>query len=116
MDLVNEWLPTVNFRKFDTPFRTESAYEKELMAAIPLTGHDLHKSEMEYNGKFGHTLGRIQHIAPMRRIDFCYVTCRLATQIVSPTLPGFQGIKLCVQYMASHPHKPIFYPSNYYDG
>ena len=31
-----------------------------------------------------------------------------------PTLPGFQGINLCIQYMASHPHKPIFYPSNYY--
>ena len=31
------------------------------------------------------------------------------------TLPGFQGIKRCVQYLASHPHKSIFYPSNYYD-
>ena len=31
-------------------------------------------------------------------------------------LPDFQGINLCVQYLASHPHKPIFYPYNYYDG
>ena len=31
-------------------------------------------------------------------------------------LPGFQGIKCCVQYLASTPHKNIFYPSNYYDG
>ena len=29
------------------------------------------------------------------------------------TLPGFQGIKRCIQYLASHPHKPIFYISNY---
>ena len=35
---------------------------------------------------------------------------------MAPTLPGFQGIKICVQYLASHPHKPIFYPYNYYDG
>ena len=35
---------------------------------------------------------------------------------MAPTLPGFQGIKRCVQYLASHPHKPIFYPSNSYDG
>ena len=52
----------------------------------------------------------------MSRIYFCYATFRLATQTVAPTLPGFQGIKRCVQYLASHPPKPIFYPSNYYDG
>ena len=51
----------------------------------------------------------------MIRIDLWYATCRLATQTVAPTLPGFQGIKIWVQYLASHPHKPIFYPSNSYD-
>ena len=71
---------------------------------------------MEYHGKFGHTLRRIQHIAIMSRIDLCYATCRLATQTVAHTLPGFQGLKRCVQYLARHPHKPIFYPSNSYDG
>ena len=35
---------------------------------------------------------------------------------MAPTLPGFQGIKRFVQYMDSHPHKPIFYPSNTYGG
>ena len=78
------------------------------MAALTLTGHALHNAEIEYHGKFGHTLGRIQHIALMSRIDLCYATCHLETQTVSPTLPGFQGIKRCVQYLASHPHKPIF--------
>ena len=52
----------------------------------------------------------------MIRIELCYATCSLDIQTVAPTLTGFQGIKLCVQYMASHPHKPIFYTSNYYDG
>ena len=86
------------------------------MDALPLTGHVLHKAEMEYHGKFRHTLGRIKHIALMSRIDLCYAACRLATQTVAPTLPGFQGIKRCVQYLDSHPHKPIFYPSSFYDG
>ena len=86
------------------------------MDALPLTGHALHKSEMENHGKFGHTIGRIQHIALMSRIDLCYATCCLSTQTVAPTLPGFKGIKRCVQYLASHPHKPIFYPYNSYDG
>ena len=71
---------------------------------------------MEYHGKFGQTLGRIQHIALISIIDLCHTTCRIATQNVAPTLPGFQGIKQCVKYLASNPHKPLFYPSNSYDG
>ena len=71
---------------------------------------------MGYHGKFGDTLVRIQHIALMSIIYLCYATYFLANQIVVPTLTSFQGIKRYVQYMASHPHKPIFYPSNYYDG
>ena len=86
------------------------------MDALPLTGHSLHTAEMEYNGNFVHTLVRIQHISLMSIIDICYATCCLATQTVASTLPGFQGIKCCVQYLYSHPHKPIFYPSNYYYG
>ena len=86
------------------------------MSALTLIGHALHNAEMEYHGKFGHKLGRIQHIYIMSRIDLCYTTCSLDNKTVLPTLPGFQGIKHCVQYLASHPHKSIFYPSNYYDG
>ena len=39
------------------------------MVALPLTGNSLHKSEMEYHGKFGHTIGRLQHIALIIIID-----------------------------------------------
>ena len=62
---------------------------------------------MEYNGKFEHTLGRIQHISIIIRIELCYATYHLDTQIMAPNIPGYQGIKRCVKYMASHPHKPI---------
>ena len=116
MELVNEWFPTGKFRNVDTTFRTDSSYEKELLSALPLTVHALHKSEMKYHGTFVHKLVRIQHIALMSRIDLRYGTCRLTTQNVAPTLPGFHGIERCVQYLASHPHKPIFYPSHSYDG
>ena len=84
------------------------------MDSLPLTGNALHKAEMEYHGKFGHTLGRIQHIALISIIYIFYATCRLATQNLAPSLPGFQGIKRCVQYLDSHPHKPIFYHFNHY--
>ena len=116
MKLANEWFPTGKFIKFDTSFRTVSTYEKKLMAALPLTVNSPHKAKMEYNGEFGNTLVRIQHITLMSRIDICYTSCCLETQRVAHTIPGFQGINHCIQYLYSHPHKPIFYPSNYYYG
>ena len=64
----------------------------------------------------GHTFGRIQRIALMSRTEICYTTCHLETQTVAPTLLGFQVIKQCIQYLDSQHHKPIFHPSNYYDG
>ena len=116
MKIANELFPTGKFRKVDTDFRKDSTYEKELMATLILTGNDLHKSELEYHGKFGHTLGRIQHIALMSRIEICYTAFHLENQTLLLDLPGFQGIKSCIQHRDSHPHKPIFYPTNSYDG
>ena len=63
---------------------------------------------MEYNGKCGHHIGKIKHISIISIIDICYTSCCLSTQTVAPTLPGFQDIKCCIQYLASHPHKSIF--------
>ena len=70
----------------------------------------------KYNIKCGHTLGRIQYIYILNRIDICCRSCRLETQTVAPNIPGFQGIKQCIKYMYIQPHKLIFYPSNPYDG
>ena len=86
------------------------------MDAISLTVNTLNKVEMEYHGKFVHTLYRIQRIDIISRIENLNATCHISTQTVSPTLPDFQGINLCVQYLASCPHKVIFYPSNDHDG
>ena len=86
------------------------------MDALKLPLNTLHKAEMEGNGKLGHTIGRIQHISLMSRIDICYETCLLSTQTVSPPLPGFQGINHCAKYMASHLYKSILYTYNSYYG
>ena len=71
---------------------------------------------MEHRGKFGHTLRQIQNISLMSRIDIFYTACRLETQTVAPTLPGFQVIKICIQYLVSHLQKPIFNTYNSYYG
>ena len=91
------------FIKVDTPLREYFTYEKYIMDSLPLIGNALHKAEMGYCGKFVHTIGSIQHIDIMGRIDICYTTCHLATQTVAPTLPILQGIQSCVKYMARHP-------------
>ena len=49
-----------DLKNVDTPLRTNSTYDKELMAALPLTVNGIHKEEMKYHDKCGHTLGRIQ--------------------------------------------------------
>ena len=46
MELLNEWKPPGKFIKVDTPFQSDYAYEKELLAALPLTRHALHNLEI----------------------------------------------------------------------
>ena len=52
----------------------------------------------------------------MSKIDILYSGCFLGTQTLAPTLTGFQGLKCCAQYLASHPRKIIFHSYNSYDG
>ena len=51
MELLTKWFPNGNLIKFDTTFRIDYTYEKELMPSFPLTGNALHKVEMEYHIK-----------------------------------------------------------------
>ena len=44
IELVNEWFPTGKFRNVDTPFQKDSSYEKEILAALSLTGNALQKA------------------------------------------------------------------------
>ena len=86
------------------------------MAALYLTGNSFLKEKEEYHGKFGHTFGQTQHIFIISLIGIFHTICHLGNQTVEPTLPGFQGLKRYIQYMASQPNQPIFCPTNYYDG
>ena len=84
------------------------------MTDLPLTSNDLNNTEMKYHGKYEHIIGQIQHISIMIRIGMFYTSYLQGTQNVAPTLPGLQGIKCCIQYLDSHPIKPILYPYDYY--
>ena len=76
------------------------------MDALSLTRHAVSQAEMEYNVKFGHTLGRIHHISIVIRIDICYTVFHLGTQTVVTTIPYFQGLKHSIKYLDSHPNDP----------
>ena len=58
------------------------------MAVVTLKINALHKAEMEYYGKFGHTIGQIQYIDIMRRNDIYYTTFRFGNQTVLYPFPG----------------------------
>ena len=102
MKLVNKWSPNVKFRKVDTTFCTDYTYEKELTYEITLAGNALHKADMEYHVKFGHNIALIQNIAIVITIDIYYTDYSIGTKKLAPNLPGFQYLKICIQYMASH--------------
>ena len=34
---------------------------------------------------------------------------------MATNIPGFKGLKICIQFLANHPHKPIFYTFCSYD-
>ena len=65
-------LPYKNYKNVDTTFWTDYTHNKELMAEVTLTGTALHKEERKYNGKYGHTIGRIQKIFIMSIIGIYY--------------------------------------------
>ena len=78
------------------------------MSAVLLTKNDHYKSEMGYHDYFQHTLGWIYKNFYLDKIEICYTACHMINRSVSPTIPGFQGLKRCIQHMTSHPNKPIF--------
>ena len=40
----------------------------------------------------------------------------MCTKVVAPTLPGFQYLKTCFQFLATNTCNPILYSSNDYEG
>ena len=44
----------------------------------------------------------------MISIDICYTSYHVGTKTVAPIIPYFQGLKMCIQYLPTHPKKPSF--------
>ena len=48
-------------------------------------------------------------------IDIYFTDFHLGAQTALPTLSGCQGFNRCIQYLSTHPHKPIIYTYYSYD-
>ena len=114
IEIVNELFPTAKFRY---TFSEKSVHMKSNYWLHSINSTFLSSDINGIPWKIMiYTLGRIQYISLMILIGLFYEICCLATQTVSHILPAFQVIKRSVQYLTSHPHKPIFYPSSSYNG
>ena len=93
-----------------TPFRTDSQYEIDLLEQLPLQGKDLKEAEKKYGGSFASILGDIMHVWVWSRLDIGYATTRLSQYTHAPNAAAFAGLYRILRYLATHPHRPIFYP------
>jgi hypothetical protein len=94
-----------------TPFRTDSEYEKELLEQLPATPTELKELEKRYMGTFPGILGEIMHIECITRFDLSYTIRRLGAYTHAPNAAAFAGLYRALRYIATHPHRPIMYPS-----
>eukprot|EP00956_Cyclotella_meneghiniana_P015837 scaffold24602_cov53-Cyclotella_meneghiniana.AAC.1 len=93
-----------------TPFRTDSQYEIDLLEQLPLQGKDLKEAEKKYGGSFASILGDVMHVWVWSRLDIGYATTRLSQYTHAPNAAAFAGLYRILRYLATHPHRPIFYP------
>jgi hypothetical protein len=100
------------FKTQDTPFRTDSTFERELQESLPATGKELARLEKEFKGSCLMHIGTLGHVAQMSRFDISYATTRLDQLSCAPSEAAFIAVKQIYRYLATYPHMPIFYPRN----
>lgn len=98
-------------KEVHTPFRTDSQYEIDLSEQLPATKEELKKLIEKYGAPFASILGDIMHVWVWSRLDIGYATSRLSQYTHAPNTAAFQGLYRILRYLATHPHRPIFYPA-----
>ena len=112
-NVLNRWYPkgtTEMFKSADTPYRTDSEFEKALETQLPATGSELTALETKYNGKYNALVGEFLHVAGVTRFDLGFSMSRLGQYATAPNTAAFQGLARVARFLATHLHTPIFYP------
>jgi hypothetical protein len=111
--ILDKWFPshkTEQLKTADTPYRTDSEFEKQLNSQLPAKDADLQALETEFGGKYNTLIGQFLHIAQVTRFDIGFSCARFSQYNVAPNKAAFQGLKRMARYLATHLHTPIFYP------
>ena len=113
--IVNKYFPPSKIgdstlKAVHTPFRTDSAFETELLETLPATGTELLALEQRYGGSYASILGDIMHVDCWSRFDISYAVNRLASYSHAPNAAAFAGLYRILRYLATHVHRPIMYP------
>eukprot|EP00978_Attheya_sp_CCMP212_P017039 scaffold45200_cov53-Attheya_sp.AAC.1 len=112
-EIVNAWFPdSTDLHTTDTPFRTDSEFEKALSETLLAEPDELIQLEKQYGGPYRTTLGQFQHVKEWTRPELSYAITRLGSFNVAPSEPAFQGLKRIARFLATHTDKPFFYPKN----
>ena len=84
--LDNWFLPkqTEQLKTADTPYRTDSDFERQLETQLPAIGEDLKLLEKKYGDKYNALLGQVLHIAQVTRMDLAFACARFDSFNVAP--------------------------------
>ena len=112
--ILAPWFDDGHFTKIvNSPFPTDTHYEEDLAQSDPLEGDELQLYEKRYHGAFNQSIGKLLHIQQWTRLDINYAVTRLASFTRNPNKPAFLALEHLMQYLHSHLHEPIFYPSTF---
>ena len=112
--IVDKFFPpnmTERLKSADTPYRTDSEFEKALCETLPETAEELHKLEKDYDRTFHSIIGRFLHVQQVTRYDTGFAVTRYAKYASCPNKPAFEGLNRLARYLATHVHSPIMYPA-----
>ena len=106
------WGHPDKLKKVHTPFRVDKEYEKELAASLPASPPDLKLLEKQYGGSYRSIYGSLLYFVNVTRLDLMYAMCRLGKYTAAPTSAAFVGLRRICRYLATKPHRPLYYPAN----
>jgi hypothetical protein len=96
----------------DTPFRTDSDYERELADTLPADEASLQTLELEYGATYASDFGRFMHVCVWSHAELSYASSKPIAIYSHSTSPSFRRSQIrMAHFLYAHPHRPIFYPS-----
>eukprot|EP00978_Attheya_sp_CCMP212_P031384 scaffold118389_cov51-Attheya_sp.AAC.1 len=110
-EIVDAWFPdSTDLHTTDTPFCTDSEFEKALFETLPAEPDELLQLEKQYGGPYQtSTLGQFQHVKEWTRPELSYAITRLGSFNVASSEPAFQGLSKRIVHDF---RQAIFFPKN----